>query len=192
MKAVRFFHVGWFPTRLSVELQPLLVWRLMKEFLLHMTRQRGWSFLMLSSKFLLLEFVMDFYFNPYVSLWVRSLLTVCIFLGYLNARVLRLQKGHKYCLLGRLSSEVGWNYYDTIKVSACHNVSFMFFWPIEVCYIALFDQFYTCLVRGWDFDADNTMLNLLEFVLFGPFFPYFFFFHNKLKIVLMTIPSLFD
>lgn len=31
-------------------------------------------------------------------------------------RVLRLQAGHKYCLLGRLSSEVGWNHYDTIKV----------------------------------------------------------------------------
>ncbi|KAL1313154.1 hypothetical protein AAHE18_16G091600 [Arachis hypogaea] len=29
-------------------------------------------------------------------------------------QVLRLQKGHKFCLLGRLSSEVGWNYYDTI------------------------------------------------------------------------------
>jgi len=29
-------------------------------------------------------------------------------------KVLRLQKGHKYCLLGRLSSEVGWNQYDTI------------------------------------------------------------------------------
>ncbi|KAL8170219.1 hypothetical protein V2J09_022023 [Rumex salicifolius] len=30
-------------------------------------------------------------------------------------KVLRLQKGHKYCLLGRLSSEVGWNHYETIK-----------------------------------------------------------------------------
>ncbi|KAF4355313.1 hypothetical protein F8388_026583 [Cannabis sativa] len=30
-------------------------------------------------------------------------------------RVLRLQAGHKYCLLGQLSSEVGWNHYDTIK-----------------------------------------------------------------------------
>ncbi|XP_050208548.1 60S ribosomal protein L13a-3-like [Mercurialis annua] len=30
-------------------------------------------------------------------------------------KVLRLQSGHKYCLLGRLSSEVGWNHYDTIK-----------------------------------------------------------------------------
>ncbi|KAI3408432.1 uncharacterized protein J3R85_020268 [Psidium guajava] len=30
-------------------------------------------------------------------------------------KVLRLQSGHKYCLLGRLSSEVGWNHYETIK-----------------------------------------------------------------------------
>ncbi|GMH27924.1 hypothetical protein Nepgr_029767 [Nepenthes gracilis] len=30
-------------------------------------------------------------------------------------KVLRLQKGHKYCLLGRLSKEVGWNHYETIK-----------------------------------------------------------------------------
>ena len=30
-------------------------------------------------------------------------------------KVLRLQPGHKYCLLGRLSSEVGWHHYDTIK-----------------------------------------------------------------------------
>ncbi|KAL5060016.1 hypothetical protein RYX36_031620 [Vicia faba] len=30
-------------------------------------------------------------------------------------KVLRLQKSHKYCLLRQLSSEVGWNYYDTIK-----------------------------------------------------------------------------
>ncbi|KAB2074696.1 hypothetical protein ES319_A07G169000v1 [Gossypium barbadense] len=30
-------------------------------------------------------------------------------------KVLRLQKGHKHCLLGRLSSEVGWNHYDTIR-----------------------------------------------------------------------------
>ncbi|XP_075648501.1 large ribosomal subunit protein uL13w-like [Castanea sativa] len=30
-------------------------------------------------------------------------------------KVLRLQKGHKYCLLGRLSSEVGWNHYNTIR-----------------------------------------------------------------------------
>ncbi|KAK7389414.1 hypothetical protein VNO78_24435 [Psophocarpus tetragonolobus] len=30
-------------------------------------------------------------------------------------KVLRLQKGHKYCVLSRLSSEVGWSYYDTIR-----------------------------------------------------------------------------
>jgi hypothetical protein len=32
-------------------------------------------------------------------------------------KVLRLQPGHKYCLLGELSKEVGWNYHDTIRVS---------------------------------------------------------------------------
>nr|GEV08893.1 60S ribosomal protein L13a-4 [Tanacetum cinerariifolium] len=30
-------------------------------------------------------------------------------------KVLRLTAGHKYCLLGKLSSEVGWNHYETIK-----------------------------------------------------------------------------
>uniref|UniRef100_A0A7N0V5C1 60S ribosomal protein L13a n=1 Tax=Kalanchoe fedtschenkoi TaxID=63787 RepID=A0A7N0V5C1_KALFE len=30
-------------------------------------------------------------------------------------KVLRLQAGHKYCLLGRLSTEVGWNAHETIK-----------------------------------------------------------------------------
>eukprot|EP00270_Netrium_digitus_P022106 TRINITY_DN9777_c0_g1_i1.p1 TRINITY_DN9777_c0_g1~~TRINITY_DN9777_c0_g1_i1.p1 ORF type:complete len:224 (-),score=69.53 TRINITY_DN9777_c0_g1_i1:256-888(-) len=30
-------------------------------------------------------------------------------------KVLRLQPGHKFCLLGRLSHEVGWHYLDTIK-----------------------------------------------------------------------------
>ncbi|XP_071689862.1 large ribosomal subunit protein uL13z-like [Rutidosis leptorrhynchoides] len=30
-------------------------------------------------------------------------------------RVLRLTAGHKFCLLGQLSSEVGWNHYETIK-----------------------------------------------------------------------------
>ena len=29
-------------------------------------------------------------------------------------KVLRLQPGHKYCLLGRLSKEFGWHHYDTI------------------------------------------------------------------------------
>ena len=42
---------------------------------------------------------------------------VCvIIILFFTFRVLRLQAGHKYCLLGRLSSEVGWNHYDTIKV----------------------------------------------------------------------------
>ena len=44
---------------------------------------------------------------------VRLYLAKCVLFG----RVLRLQKGHKYCLLGKLSSEVGWNHYDTIRVS---------------------------------------------------------------------------
>ncbi|CAI0561057.1 unnamed protein product [Linum tenue] len=30
-------------------------------------------------------------------------------------KVLRLQSGHKHCLLGQLSSQVGWNHYDTIR-----------------------------------------------------------------------------
>ncbi|KAK8937379.1 60S ribosomal protein L13a-4 [Platanthera zijinensis] len=30
-------------------------------------------------------------------------------------KVLRLQAGHKYCLLGKLSTEVGWGYADIIK-----------------------------------------------------------------------------
>ncbi|CAH9079341.1 unnamed protein product [Cuscuta epithymum] len=33
-----------------------------------------------------------------------------------SLKVLRLQTGHKHCFLGKLSSEVGWNHYDTIKV----------------------------------------------------------------------------
>ncbi|KAE9452926.1 hypothetical protein C3L33_15171, partial [Rhododendron williamsianum] len=39
-------------------------------------------------------------------------------------KVLRLQAGHKYCSLGRLSSEVGWNHYDTIKASFCYSFLF--------------------------------------------------------------------
>ncbi|XVF28769.1 hypothetical protein REPUB_Repub15cG0059200 [Reevesia pubescens] len=30
-------------------------------------------------------------------------------------KVLRIHKGHKYYVLGRLSSEVGWNHYNTIR-----------------------------------------------------------------------------
>ncbi|XP_058203850.1 large ribosomal subunit protein uL13x-like isoform X1 [Rhododendron vialii] len=40
-------------------------------------------------------------------------------------KVLRLQAGHKYCSLGRLSSEVGWNHYDTIKASFCYSFLFV-------------------------------------------------------------------
>lgn len=42
----------------------------------------------------------------------------------MNFRVLRLQAGHKYCLLGRLSKEVGWSHYDTIRVSGAPFFSF--------------------------------------------------------------------
>lgn len=40
-------------------------------------------------------------------------------------RVLRLQPGHKFCLLGRLSEEVGWHHYDTIKVCSSLPVTFI-------------------------------------------------------------------
>uniref|UniRef100_M8AW99 60S ribosomal protein L13a-4 n=1 Tax=Aegilops tauschii TaxID=37682 RepID=M8AW99_AEGTA len=33
-------------------------------------------------------------------------------------KVLRLQPGHRFCLLGELSKEVGWNYHETIKLMA--------------------------------------------------------------------------
>lgn len=52
-------------------------------------------------------------------LFILGLVFSVLFLYYhfaLFFRVLRLQPGHKYCLLGRLSKEVGWNHYDTIKV----------------------------------------------------------------------------
>jgi hypothetical protein len=41
----------------------------------------------------------------------------------LLARVLRLQPGHKYCLLGELSKEVGWNYHETIKVRTIDSIA---------------------------------------------------------------------
>ena len=53
---------------------------------------------------------------------VESLLFLCLWW----IRVLRLQPGHKYCLLGQLSSEVGWNHYDTIKVWIVYLVSSFF------------------------------------------------------------------
>ena len=54
-------------------------------------------------------------FFTFVVWNVRCLSTDFIPFLLLLLRVLRLQAGHKYCLLGRLSSEVGWNHYDTIK-----------------------------------------------------------------------------
>ena len=48
-------------------------------------------------------------------------------------RVLRLQAGHKYCLLGKLSSEVGWNHYDTIKVSLSFCFDFVDFFCVVRC-----------------------------------------------------------
>ncbi|XP_073354738.1 uncharacterized protein [Aegilops tauschii subsp. strangulata] len=41
---------------------------------------------------------------------------VHLLVGGQGLRVLRLQPGHRYCLLGQLSKEVGWNYTDTIRM----------------------------------------------------------------------------
>lgn len=46
------------------------------------------------------------------------------------SRVLRLQPGHKYCLLGELSKEVGWNYHDTIRVRFLLSLVFLM---LEIC-----------------------------------------------------------
>ena len=73
-----------------------------------MTKSRGWLSLMLSSMYFLRSSVFFFFAG-----FTNALLIIFFFLYF---RVLRLQAGHKYCLLGRLSSEVGWNHYDTIKV----------------------------------------------------------------------------
>ncbi|KAG6793228.1 hypothetical protein POTOM_002424 [Populus tomentosa] len=57
-------------------------------------------------------------------------------------KVLRLQPGHKYCLLGQLSSEVGWNHYDTIKCSDgcyCHMLDNDRSLPLMVFLSAIFD-----------------------------------------------------
>ena len=48
--------------------------------------------------------------------WLTNWCSGFLFDG-MDFRVLRLQAGHKYCLLGRLSSEVGWNHADTIRGS---------------------------------------------------------------------------
>lgn len=64
--------------------------------------------------------------SDYVKMFVIYILILyeIALVGFI-LRVLRLQPGHKYCLLGRLSKEVGWNHYDTIKVIflvACWNL----------------------------------------------------------------------
>jgi len=66
---------------------------------------------MLSSKLWFVGLCFDVFFSLILRSYIYKLVT---FLW--QFRVLRLQAGHKYCLLGRLSSEVGWNHYDTIKV----------------------------------------------------------------------------
>lgn len=58
-------------------------------------------------------------------------------------RVLRLQPGHKYCLLGRLSSEVGWNYYDIIKVGISPS---LFLFILHSLFIFFFSFFFFFLL----------------------------------------------
>lgn len=59
--------------------------------------------------------IVKFYVNMFCSMRIEvDVLSICFF--FTKYRVLRLTAGHKYCLLGQLSSEVGWNHYETIKV----------------------------------------------------------------------------
>jgi hypothetical protein len=58
------------------------------------------------------SFFLSWFYIPF--LLVLSSIGNPVLLG--DFRVLRLQPGHKFCLLGRLSTEVGWHHYDTIKV----------------------------------------------------------------------------
>lgn len=107
-------NVGWFLTRQSAGQGRLLGSRLTRVYLPRMIRPREWSFPMLSSMLLIFFFLVaayEFYFCICVGFYLTYQLWVSLY------RVLRLQAGHKYCLLGQLSSEVGWNHYDTIKVS---------------------------------------------------------------------------
>jgi hypothetical protein len=60
------------------------------------------------------------------SKFARVLLTLVTMVGCVYTRVLRLQPGHKFCLLGRLSTEVGWHHYDTIKV-------YIYFHSLVIC-----------------------------------------------------------
>jgi hypothetical protein len=63
------------------------------------------------------------------------------FLCFWWIRVLRLQPGHKYCLLGQLSSEVGWNHYDTIKVWIGYLIPSSFIFAAHLPYSPLFGYY---------------------------------------------------
>lgn len=120
-----FAVAGWYRIRPSVELQHLLDWRHMKGSLHLMTRWREWLSPTLSSEFSLSELIQYFLFS--LGDYLMALTGF-----HFWVRVLRLQKGHKYCLLGRLASEVGWNYYDTIRVgfsSSCFITILCFLFP---------------------------------------------------------------
>lgn len=45
--------------------------------------------------------------------------------------MLRLKPGHKFCLLGRLSTEVGWRYLDTVQVRHAGLYAF----PLPPCMV---------------------------------------------------------
>ncbi|KAL0388227.1 UNVERIFIED_CONTAM: 60S ribosomal protein L13a-4 [Sesamum radiatum] len=63
-------------------------------------------------------------------------------------KVLRLQAGHKYCLLGRLSSEVGWNHYDTIRLGDL-IVPFDSILCIQIVLFSLVRLFVTSALVEW-------------------------------------------
>ena len=74
--------------------------------------------------------------------------------------MLRLQKGHKYCLLGRLSSEVGWNHYDTIRVIniiLCH----FYFWTLHfhICKFLFYSMNNYFLKEIVNVDDDEQSVN---------------------------------
>lgn len=87
---------------------------------------------------------------------------------------MRLQAGHKYCLLGRLSSEVGWNHYDTIRVSPI--IILIVFWG-NIIYVKTmtFKLFPTCC--GGDFIVYVTVASvwIWHSYLLWRWFPTFFY-----------------
>ncbi|KVI08085.1 Ribosomal protein L13, partial [Cynara cardunculus var. scolymus] len=54
-------------------------------------------------------------YNRKKRMVIPDVLKLVYILSISTFMVLRLTVGHKYCLLGQLSSEVGWNHYETIK-----------------------------------------------------------------------------